>query len=98
MGRFSVRTASLVLLYKGSPTCPVTASRVSCLLSNLPLSRPLLPVVETVPLLRLVTLPRRHLHSIPNSIMLDYCVNSRFSLRAHCIGGDIRLYLSPPMQ
>jgi hypothetical protein len=32
MGRFSVSTASLVLLYKGSPTCPVTASRVSCLL------------------------------------------------------------------
>jgi hypothetical protein len=23
MGRFSVHTASLVLLYKGSPTCPV---------------------------------------------------------------------------
>jgi hypothetical protein len=23
MGRFSVRTVSLVLLYKGSPTCPV---------------------------------------------------------------------------
>jgi hypothetical protein len=52
MGRFSLSTASLVLLYKGSPTCPVTASRVSCLL--VPLSNPLpfrpsLPVVETVP-------------------------------------------------
>jgi hypothetical protein len=32
MGCFSLSTASLVLLYKGSPTCPVTASRVSCLL------------------------------------------------------------------
>jgi hypothetical protein len=49
MGRFSVSTASLVLLYKGSPTCPVMASRVSCLSSNLLPSRPLLPVVETVP-------------------------------------------------
>jgi hypothetical protein len=39
MGRFSVSTASLVLLYKGSPTCPVMASRVSCLLVSLPLSQ-----------------------------------------------------------
>jgi hypothetical protein len=46
MGRFSLSTASLVLLYKGSPTCSVTASRVSCLLL-LP-SHPLLPVAETV--------------------------------------------------
>jgi hypothetical protein len=35
MGRFSLSTASLVLLYKGSPTCPVMASRVSCLLVSL---------------------------------------------------------------
>jgi hypothetical protein len=52
MGRFSLSTASLVLLYKGSPTCPVMASRVSCLLVSLAiylLSHPLLPVVETVP-------------------------------------------------
>jgi hypothetical protein len=52
MGRFSLSTASLVLLYKGSHTCPVTASRVSCLLIFLAihrLSRPLLPVAETVP-------------------------------------------------
>jgi hypothetical protein len=48
MGRFSLSTASLVLLYKGSPTCPVMASRVSCLSSNpFPLC-PLLPVAETV--------------------------------------------------
>ena len=50
MGRFSLSTASLVLLYKGSPTCPVTASRVSCLSNNSLSSRSLLPVVETVPL------------------------------------------------
>jgi hypothetical protein len=49
MGRSSVCTASLVLLYKGSPTCPVMASRVSCLSSNPLPSRPLLPVAETVP-------------------------------------------------
>jgi hypothetical protein len=49
MGHFSVYTASLVLLYKGSPTCPVTASRVSCLSSNPLPSRPLLPIAETVP-------------------------------------------------
>jgi hypothetical protein len=49
MGRFSVSTASLVLLHKGSPTCPVPASRVSCLPRNLPPSPlPLLPVAETV--------------------------------------------------
>jgi hypothetical protein len=34
MGRFSFSTASLVLLYKGTPTCLVAASRVSCLYSN----------------------------------------------------------------
>jgi hypothetical protein len=39
MGHFSLSTASLVLLYKGSPTCPVTASRVSCLLISLAIYR-----------------------------------------------------------
>jgi hypothetical protein len=48
MGRFSLSTASLVLLYKGSPTCPVAASRISCLSSNLTPCFPLLPVTETV--------------------------------------------------
>jgi hypothetical protein len=37
MGHFSLSTASLVLLYKGFPTCPVMASRVSCLLIPLPI-------------------------------------------------------------
>jgi hypothetical protein len=31
MGSFSVRTASLVTVYIGAPTCLRTASRVSCL-------------------------------------------------------------------
>jgi hypothetical protein len=55
MGHSSPSTASLVLLYKGSPTCPVMESRVSFLLvfSSNPLpSHPLLPVVETVPTIR----------------------------------------------
>jgi hypothetical protein len=52
MGHFSLSTASLVLLYKGSPTCPVTASRVSYLSSNSLLSHLLLPVTETVPSIR----------------------------------------------
>jgi hypothetical protein len=72
MGRFSVSTASLVLLYKGSPTCPVLASRVSCLLmQSTPLPCPLLPVAETVFQATIVRPEVQHI-LIFISIILDY--------------------------
>jgi hypothetical protein len=88
MGRFSVRSASLVLLYKGSPTCPVTASRVSCLSSSSLPSRPLLPVAETVPFYQTKRLGRGGSALSFSSLLYLTLRNSRYSLRTHCIGGD----------
>jgi hypothetical protein len=77
MGRFSLSTASLVLLYKGSPTCPVTASRVSCLSNNSLSSCSLLPVMETVPLYQAQRLScRGSALSILISIVLDFMQQS----------------------
>jgi hypothetical protein len=92
MGCFSVCTASLVVLYKGSPTCPVVAGRVSCLSSNLLPSRSLLPVVETVPFHQTQRLGHGGSALSFSSLLYSTLRNSHYSLRTHCIGGDTQAH------
>jgi hypothetical protein len=82
MGRFSVHTASLYF-YIRSPYFPCRRQVESLVSLAIHLPCPLLPAVEAA------------LCPSPSLLHLTLC-NSCYSLRAHCIGGDIRLYFVLP--
>jgi hypothetical protein len=71
------------------------ASRVSYLLPN-SLPYPLLPAVEVVSLSSTQHLTWKVDLQMSSSLSHSTLHNSHYSLRAHCIGGDIRLYFVLP--
>jgi hypothetical protein len=83
----SVHTASLYFYIRSPLLALRMASRVSCLTLNL-LPCPLLPVAETVPSYKTYRLVKEAVLYPFSSLPCSTLRNSRYSLRAHYIGGD----------